>query len=141
MNGWQSALDPAGPQAERIGHLWWWMLGVSTVVFVAVIAALAYAVWHDRARATRDQEATEGRMTRAVSTGVVVTVAVLLVFVVADFAVGRRVATREVMPPPLLVEIVGHQFWWEVRYVDSVANHRVTTANEVHIPVGRPVVL
>jgi len=34
--------------------------------------------------------------------------------------------------PSLAVEIVGHQWWWEVKYPDD----RVVTANEVHIPTG-----
>ena len=34
-----------------------------------------------------------------------------------------------------MIEIVGHQWWWEVRYPAE----GVTTANEVHIPVGRPI--
>lgn len=34
--------------------------------------------------------------------------------------------------PSLAVEVVGHQWWWEVRYPDD----RVVTANEVHIPTG-----
>lgn len=37
----------------------------------------------------------------------------------------------------LVVEIVGHQWWWEVRYPDE----GITTANELHIPVGRPIAL
>jgi cytochrome c oxidase subunit 2 len=36
-----------------------------------------------------------------------------------------------------VVEIVGHQWWWEVRYSEE----GVTTANELHIPVGRPVAI
>jgi cytochrome c oxidase subunit 2 len=40
-------------------------------------------------------------------------------------------------PEALVVEVVGHQWWWEVRYPDE----GVATANEVHIPVGRPVTL
>lgn len=37
----------------------------------------------------------------------------------------------------LMVDIVGHQWWLEVRYPDE----RITTRNELHIPVGRRVVL
>ena len=33
------------------------------------------------------------------------------------------------------VEIIGHRWWWEVNYPDA----GVTTANEIHIPVGRPI--
>jgi cytochrome c oxidase subunit II len=35
----------------------------------------------------------------------------------------------------LKVQVVGHQWWWEVRYPTEA----VTTANDLHIPVGRPV--
>jgi cytochrome c oxidase subunit 2 len=34
-----------------------------------------------------------------------------------------------------VVEVIGHQFWWEVRY----PQHNVLTANEIHIPAGVPV--
>jgi cytochrome c oxidase subunit 2 len=36
-------------------------------------------------------------------------------------------------PKPDLV-VVGHQWWWEARYPDS----GVITANEIHIPIGKP---
>ncbi|HWN00294.1 MAG TPA: cytochrome c oxidase subunit II, partial [Streptosporangiaceae bacterium] len=37
----------------------------------------------------------------------------------------------------LKVEVVGHQWWWEFRYPDL----GITTANEIHIPVGQTVSL
>src|SRR5205823_14651423 len=38
---------------------------------------------------------------------------------------------------PLHVTVIGHQWWWEYQYTDP--GDRVVTANELHIPVGRPV--
>ena len=35
--------------------------------------------------------------------------------------------------------MIGHQWWWEVRYVDPDSSRLATTANEIHIPVGQPV--
>jgi cytochrome c oxidase subunit 2 len=37
----------------------------------------------------------------------------------------------------LTVEVVGHQWWWEFRYPEF----NLTTANELHVPVGRTVSL
>ena len=37
--------------------------------------------------------------------------------------------------------MTGHQWWWEVNYENPVASRSFTTANEIHIPVGQPVVL
>ena len=42
---------------------------------------------------------------------------------------------------PLAIQVTGHQWWWEVQYPDSIPQRRVTTANEIHIPVGAPVVV
>jgi cytochrome c oxidase subunit II len=39
------------------------------------------------------------------------------------------------------VIVTGHQFWWEVEYDDPDVSRRLRTANEIHIPVGRPVQL
>ena len=36
--------------------------------------------------------------------------------------------------PRLTVRVIGHQFWWEVRYPGTTA----VTANEIHIPVRTP---
>jgi cytochrome c oxidase subunit II len=43
--------------------------------------------------------------------------------------------------PGLLVEVVGHQYWWEVRYLDGDGGVLFETANEIHLPVGRDVEL
>jgi cytochrome c oxidase subunit 2 len=37
--------------------------------------------------------------------------------------------------------VTGYQWWWLVEYPDTLPQNRVTTANEIHVPVGEPVVL
>ena len=51
--GMQSALDPAGPQAARIGGLWWLIFGVCTAVYVLVMGGLAAALWRRHRPRTR----------------------------------------------------------------------------------------
>jgi cytochrome c oxidase subunit 2 len=36
--------------------------------------------------------------------------------------------------------VTGHQWWWEFEYLHPQPSLSVTTANELHLPVGRPVV-
>ena len=43
----------------------------------------------------------------------------------------------EVKSPDILV--IGHQWWWEVQYLDGGPDQQFTTANEIHIPAHRPV--
>jgi cytochrome c oxidase subunit 2 len=42
---------------------------------------------------------------------------------------------------PVTIQIIGHQWWWEVTYPNSQADQTITTANEIHIPIGTPVVV
>jgi cytochrome c oxidase subunit II len=46
----------------------------------------------------------------------------------------------EVHPPgdALRIEIIGRQWWWEVRYIHPDGDGEVVLANEVHLPTGRP---
>jgi cytochrome c oxidase subunit 2 len=146
----QSALDPAGPQAAQISWLWWLMFWISTAVFAIVIGLFAAAIARGR-RARIDASAprmagpineaeTDPPLTRAVSIGVALTAAILFVFLVASVWAGRTVASLGASSA-VSITVVGHQFWWEIEYEDAVPSRRVTTANEIHIPIGRPVVL
>ena len=44
-------------------------------------------------------------------------------------------------PSAVSIAVSGHQWWWEVEYEDATPNRRVKTANEIHVPIGRPVVI
>jgi len=44
-------------------------------------------------------------------------------------------------PADLVVDVVGKQWWWEIRYRDTVPGRTFTTANELHLPVGKRVEL
>ena len=138
--GAQSVHDPAGPQAlllDRLGDL---MYLVSAVVFVLVVAALVAALLRRRAPSEDPDDPARARRLRvAVVLASGATVGILAVMTLVNHATGRELTAR---PPgeALQVRVTGHQWWWEVEYRDSVASRWATTANEIHIPVGRPVV-
>jgi cytochrome c oxidase subunit 2 len=67
-------------------------------------------------------------------------VLILFGFLIYDVAVGRQL-TRGLGQEALQIRVIGHQWWWEVQYRDSIPNNWAITANEVHIPAGRPVAL
>ena len=139
----QSAVDPAGPQAGRIHGLWDLYLWVCAAVYVLVMAAVVAAVVR-RNRAGSDQPVTAPSVNTEIRKGivvagcVVVTALILLVFLVADFATGRRIDSLS-DPDALPVQVTGHQWWWEVRYDDPDPSRTLSTANELHVPVGRTV--
>ncbi len=143
--GAQDVLAPKGPQAARIADWFWVSFALAVAVFVAYVAVLGYGLLRARRRDRRG-EANElppshGR-NLVLWGGVVVPTLVLLVLLVSSAYTDRRISRlgRLGGPEPLTIEVTGEQFWWEVRYRDPANPHReFTTANEIHVPVGRPV--
>jgi cytochrome c oxidase subunit 2 len=137
----QSALDPLGPQAANVARLWWFSLAVATVVYLLVIGAACWALARARRREHRAElldAGSEGRMTTGVTWSIAATVVILLVFLGYDLSVGRTLSPIP-RAHPLTIEVTGHMWWWEVQYADTAVHDRFTTANEIHVPVGQPV--
>jgi cytochrome c oxidase subunit 2 len=138
----QSVLSPAGIQASSIHALWLLMLSICTAVFIAVLAALLVAVV--RGTRHRSEEGStppsERTLTRNVGVAVGLTVVTLIALLVASVWAGRTVASLQASSA-VTIAIIGHQWWWEVQYEDAVPSRRVVTANELHVPTDRPVVL
>lgn len=136
-----SALDPASPGAASVGRLYDYFLVVSAVVWIVVVATTIWAVRRRRADTLEITEAGDARARRAVFTAATVTVAILFVTLVYDLAVGKPLATRPVTGSPISIKLTGHQWWWDVVYEDSVPQQQVRTANEIHVPIGRPIIV
>ena len=60
--------------------------------------------------------------------------------IVADIATDRALS-RLPVANAVQLEMTGHQWWWEARYADDTPGSGFAVANELHIPVGRPVVI
>jgi cytochrome c oxidase subunit 2 len=137
----QSSLDPAGPQAGRISRLWWLMLVVCSAVFILVMAALLYSLVRarQRNRVAAGPDA-ERQMTRVVSGATITTLVILFGLLVASVLTGRAISSQPDQDV-LTIEVIGHQWWWEVQYDDSIPARTLKTANEIHIPVGQVVML
>ena len=142
----QDALQPAGPQAGHIHALWLLMLGVCSIVMIALTVAVLLAV----RRARRGDESTPGdagvlardehRIHRTVVTAVGLSIAGLLLLFGATVVTDRALAQLP-LNDGVHIRLVGHQWWWEATYDDPQAENVFSTANELHVPVGRPVVL
>jgi cytochrome c oxidase subunit 2 len=143
--GVQASIDPAGPQSYQISRLWWLMFYVCSLVFVLVIVFSAFAIRRHGGRQQQtvptldppQEQETRRRNVIVAATGI--TIAILFMFLIASFSVGRSMTADQASKNGLTIEITGHQWWWEVRYLDADASSIFTTANEIHIPVGVPV--
>jgi len=131
-----SVVETSGPLAEHIARLFWIFVGISAVVYTLVIAFLVYAL---RRRGREEAPRDTANALRVIGVAVGITTMVLLGLGVADFLAGRAL-----WRPPgdaMRVRITAHQWWWEIEYLAGVPADRVRTANELHIPVDRPVAL
>lgn len=130
----QSALGPAGPQAADLAFIWWLMLGGGIAIFCGVMALVLAGL-------RRRRPVTPAAGTAfIVGGGVLFPALVLIALLVYTVIVGARVAA----PAPrdaLTIDVTGHMWWWDVRYGNPQGGGALVTANELRIPVGRPVLL
>jgi len=142
----QSAWHPAGPQTATWRSLFLLYLPILIVVWALVVAVLAWAVLRRRAPFEgappheRPETLDDRPLHRSVGLAAGAAVAVLLVLLVSSFHTAHRMARFGDLPKRV-VQITGHQFWWGIRYLDAEPSKTVETANELHIPVGEPVLL
>jgi cytochrome c oxidase subunit 2 len=135
-------LNAAGARADVILPLTWFTLIVSAAVCI-VIAALLWAGIRRR-HATMDIRSVRlergGNGLRWISLGVLISAVPLFITLV-----WTMVALAKVSGPPrnaaLTLDVTGHEWWWEVRYNAPRSSEIFTTANEIHIPVGVPVLV
>jgi cytochrome c oxidase subunit 2 len=132
--GDQSALEPASPATRDITTLWWWMLVVACVVFSGAVGMLGLAWLRRRRKGMPLIGGGGGARSLALvvlfGIGIPITVNVTL-FVVANFVVLDRTEAPAATRAPMTIEVVGRQWFWEVRYPGTGA----VAANEIHIPV------
>jgi cytochrome c oxidase subunit 2 len=127
-----SIVDPKGSEAHTIAGVWWLMFGLATAVYVIVGGFIIVAAV--RGRGTKEGRPSRVRDNTFVWVGGIIVPAVILV-VLGAATVHASNSLRKPETNPLRIEVVGKRWWWAVSYPDQ----KFDTANEVHIPVGRPI--
>jgi cytochrome c oxidase subunit II len=144
--GLHDALNAMGPQASHIAQLWNIFLVITGVVYIAVLAALFLAVRRaPRIHAPEPPDLStvnvpEPRLTRPVTMAVVASVVLLFVLLAASVFTDRALA-RLPLKQAINIEVTGHQWWWTVTYKNGPVSETFETANEIHVPVGQPVLI
>lgn len=134
-NAPQDTLEPKGPVARQIDNLINPVFIVAGVVFVLVQGLIVVAMIKFRAKAdSPEPEQIHGNTRLEVGW----TLAPALILLAVAFPTIITIFDLAKKPEnPINVTVIGHQFWWEYRYDDL----GVVTANELRMPVGRPVAL
>jgi cytochrome c oxidase subunit 2 len=129
-----------GPQARLIDRLGDSMYGVAVSVFILVVGALFWSAFRRRPPADLNADHPERGVRLVVALATFTTFIILVIFVVTDFRASRAYVTIPAVDP-VRIRVTGYQWWWDVQYLGARPQDRITTANEIHVPVGRPVVV
>lgn len=126
-------LNPEGPGAEAAAELWWLMLVLGVAVFLLFAVLLGVGLFRRReaGASSPDEGPSIGRW--IIGGGVLLPLIVVAVVLLATLEAMRGMPAAS--SDALVVEVVGHQFWYEVTY----PGEGVTVEDELHMPVGRPV--
>ena len=131
MNG-PSILRGAGSQGHEIAGLWWALFALAAAVYVVVAGLVIVGILRGRRRENRGVHV--GRENVAIVVGGIV-MPVIVLFVVAMLTVQTTVRADASARGGLRVEVVAKRWFWDVRYPAT----GVRTANEIRVPVDRPV--
>lgn len=142
----QQMFSDATDGAARVTTLTWFMIIVAAIVYVVVIALMLAGMWRNR---QRDPHAVDlsrpGIRWVVIGGGIMPAVVLTAVFLVALTAMGRYPGGRPARGPArdavTTVDVTANQWWWQVKYAFPDLTRSFTTANEIHVPVGEPVLL
>lgn len=145
----QSTFDAHGPAAHSIAGLSWFMTILFLAITVVMWALIGWAFVRRRGTIAKHEpiSAGGGQIWIAIG-GIAVPLLVLTVLFVlglkllTDFPIhgmhgGVHAGMEQTMKPE--IRIIGHQWWWEVQYLNDDPSQEFTTANEIHLPANRPV--
>src|SRR6476620_10715719 len=132
----QTTLLPRGDFARIADDLLDTTVKWALLVFVLVEGVLIYAIFGFRGKPDDPEpHQTHGNTTVEIIWTVIPALILAAIAVPTVQAIFLTNATPKA--DALRIEVVGHQWWWEFRYPE----YNLTTANELHVPVGRTVSL
>jgi len=138
----QSTWDALGPVAQRQLDLFNVTLWIMIIVFFLVEGVLVYAMIRYRKRPGDPKPPPlHGNNTLEITLTIIPTILVLGLGIWSVFTLFYVDAPPDSGPEPLEVTVTGHQWWFEFEYLDAGNGKHIITANELRIPVDRPIVL
>lgn len=133
----QDALSPDGPIARKIDNLFMPVFWIATAVFFLVEGLLVYAAIKFRDRPGREEPKQIHGNSKLEFTWTLIPALILLGIAFPTVATIFSVNAKH-EPDEVRVKVIGHQWWWEYEYDTEPV---VKTANELVIPVDRPIFL
>jgi cytochrome c oxidase subunit 2 len=127
-----NVFKPEATPAESIYNVSMLMLAICAAIFLVVGGLLAFTIVRFRGRKT-DNNSEPAQIYGSNRIEIAWTVIPVLIVIVLSMATARAVVevqNKRMPPDALKATVVGHQWWWEIRYPDL----GIVTANELHVP-------
>jgi cytochrome c oxidase subunit 2 len=141
-HGNQAMLAPAGPAAHRIASLGWFVLVIFSVVTVIMWVLVFWAAARRRGTLLEHMpfDAPEDRRWIVIGGFTIPVIVLATIFIVMLRSMSAfPMGDSEMNPRPTDIHVTGHQWWWEIEYTEGAVDQHVVTANELHVPTGRPI--
>ena len=125
--------DPMASPAQAEYKIAMLAFAITGGIFIVVASLLVYAIWRYRRKPGDEANQEPPQVYGSTQIEVAWTVIPILIVFVLIGVSARVIAGVENASPPaeaLKATIIGHQWWWEVRYPD----YGIVTANEIHVP-------
>jgi cytochrome c oxidase subunit II len=135
VRSFQNIFEPIGAPAETLHRTNVLVLLICLGIFVVVGGLLLYAVLRYRQRPTDDDTTEPPQVYGSTAIELAWTVPPILIVIVLALATARTVGeiqNTKFTGDPVQITIIGHRFWWELRY----PKYNIVTANEIHVPVS-----
>ena len=139
-SGWQSTLDPQGPEAEHLSFLIWLFTAICAAIWLAVMLVLLAGLLRrspERPDPLALEPGTERRSVAIVGSAVFATMLIVIGLSAVSYVSQRQLFAKE--NSAVTIKVTGQQWWWDVRYESDRPDQIITTANEIYIPIGEPI--
>jgi cytochrome c oxidase subunit II len=132
----QTTFRPVSEFGDKLNEVFYITFNWTMAILVLVMALILYATFRFRERPDAPHpEQIHGNTLMEIGW----TIAPAIIVVLIGIPTVRTIFETQRRPPDdaLVVEVIGHQFWWEFRYPEL----GIVTANQMWIPTGRDISL
>lgn len=133
-------LHSYGPASTPTMHLGWVLVGLLIAIFGIISLLLLRAIFHKRSAEDPVLIGREDEGMRWIYIGTGLSACILFALAIYTLITLNAIA-KPAHAPALTLTVTGYDWWWKVEYEDDDPTRSFVTANEIHIPVGQPVLV
>lgn len=133
-------LHSYGPASSPTLHLGWVLVGLLIAIFLIILLLLLAAIFRKRPTDNSAQIGREDEGMPWIYIGTGLSTCILFTLAVYSLTTLNSIA-KPAQAPALTLTVTGYDWWWKVEYENVDPSLYFVTANEIHIPVGQPVLV